>query len=145
MRDVVKSVLIGILLVAACLGAIYIALAQFGIVGYHCKERAVSTPEPPPIYPQSTLLKQFIWDDSEYGFSSQLHYEVNATPNDVIDYYDSVLTDGCSSGVPKLTEQNCYGDAKPFGTYRVDIELSDPTNTSYTIEVGLDRCGGSDF
>jgi hypothetical protein len=98
-----------------------------------CELRANSTPEPPPIYPGSTFVRRKDLADSEEWFHYQLFYETTDPPQDVMEYYDTVLSDGC-----EFDYLYCRGDAEPVGSYHIDVKNTNPTE--FIVGVSIERC-----
>jgi hypothetical protein len=121
-----------IFLVGACvfvLSSIYRNVFQ----GPDCQFLAENTPEPPPVYPGSTLIERKDISDNDAGFWYKLTYETTGSSQEVLEYYNSALSDGCS-----FYYLTCSGDAQPVGEYSVDIRESNPT--VYVISVWVTRC-----
>jgi hypothetical protein len=133
----IRPLLVTVLVVTVYCGSCTIAMLSSKPEPVDCELLAVSTPDPPPVYPGSVLLERQNIVDSENGVLYELYYEVLAPPEKVMEYY-SALEFECGSRTNYFT---CRKDAETFGLYQVSIYQGTPTKTQYTIDVSMARCG----
>jgi hypothetical protein len=133
----IRPLVVTFLVVTVYCGSCTIAMLSSKPEPVDCELLAVSTPDPPPVYPGSTLLEQPNIADSEHMVRYRLYYEVLAPPEEVVEYY-SALEFGCES---QMNDAICRRYAETFGYYQVFIDQDSPTKTQYTIIVSMSRCG----
>jgi hypothetical protein len=97
-------------------------------------------PEPPPVVSGSVLVKEEQFTDDEDSYWLRLHYTTDKSSDEVIAFYDANLSGGCDEFPDTPHSVTCDGDAEPVGDYRVRIESSDQTSTSYVIDISVERC-----
>jgi hypothetical protein len=142
----IKIVLLFIAIFLAALVLIFTSISAIGGIGLgllwfinehytspYCELLANSTPEPPPIYPDSTLVGRRDIYDSEGFFYYELYYTTDDSVQEVMEYFDSTMSEGCNFEV-----SICRGGAEPVGKYTVSVTDSNPTD--FKIGVSLERC-----